>query len=135
MDMLNPIEEIKVANDTTPHVGLQLFGDGASLTDFVRLYEEGRVSGFTTNPTLMHKAMITNYERFARELIEHIPDMPISFEVFSDEFADMKRQALKIAAWGEHVYVKIPITNTRRESSLPLVADLSAQGGRHGRSP
>jgi transaldolase len=126
--MLLPVENLMVANDVAPRKALQLFGDGASLSDFLRLYQEGRVTGFTTNPTLMHKAKVADYEAFARDLIAHIPDVPISFEVFSDEFDDMKRQAAKIAGWGENVYVKIPITNTRRESSLPLVADLSRDG-------
>jgi len=108
--------------------GVKLFADGASLADFVRLYEAGEVAGFTTNPSLMHRANVTDYEGFARELINEVPDRPISFEVFSDEFDEMRRQARKIASWGDNVYVKIPITNTRRESSLPMVHDLSADG-------
>lgn len=108
--------------------GIKLFGDGASLTDFARLYEEGRVVGFTTNPTLMFKAGITDYAEFARKLVALIPDMPLSFEVFSDEFDEMERQARLIASWGGDVYVKIPITNTRGESSLPLVERLSRDG-------
>jgi len=108
--------------------GIKLFGDGASLTDFSRLYDEGRVVGFTTNPTLMFKAGIADYEAFARELVALIPDMPLSFEVFSDDFDEMERQARLIAGWGGNVYVKIPITNTRGESSLPLVQRLSRDG-------
>lgn len=108
--------------------GIKLFGDGASLTDFARLYGEGRVVGFTTNPTLMFKAGVPNYEAFARQLINLIPDLPLSFEVFSDDFAEMERQARLIAGWGQNVYVKIPISNTRGESSLPLVARLSKDG-------
>ncbi len=111
-----------------PTVGLKIFADGANLADFVRLREGGLVSGFTTNPTLMHRAKITDYEDFARKLLDLIPDQPISLEVFSDEFDDMRRQAEKIAGWGENVYVKVPITNTRGQSSLDLVAALAAEG-------
>ncbi|MBI1682820.1 transaldolase [Caulobacter hibisci] len=107
---------------------IKLFADGASLADFTRLNEQGDAAGFTTNPTLMRRAQITDYEAFAHELIARIPDKHISFEVFSDEFEDMARQARKIATWGENVYVKIPITNTRRESSLPMVRELAAEG-------
>ena len=126
--MLQNLQPIDQAQEINPLGGLKLFADGASLADFTRLYAAGGVSGFTTNPTLMHKAQITDYEAFAKTLLSHIPDLPISFEVFSDEFDDMLRQARKIAAWGDNVYVKVPITNTRRESSLPLVRQLSAEG-------
>jgi transaldolase len=125
LSYLNKIRPTKRVEAIT---GLKLFADGASLKDFIQLYESGLVAGFTTNPTLMHRAHITDYEGFARELLANIPDMPISFEVFSDEFEDMRRQAHKIASWGDNVYVKIPITNTRGESSLPLVHDLSVDG-------
>jgi transaldolase len=108
--------------------GLKVFADGASLTDFLRLYKAGTAAGFTTNPTLMHRAKVVDYEAFARELLVHITDLPISFEVFSDDLEDMRRQARKIAAWGPNVYVKIPITNTLGQSSLDLVRDLSADG-------
>jgi transaldolase len=115
-------------HEVSPLNGLKLFADGANLADFSRLYASGEVAGFTTNPSLMHRANITDYEGFARELLTLVPDLPISFEVFSDEFDDMRRQARKIASWGDNVYVKIPITNTRGESSLPVVRDLSADG-------
>lgn len=108
--------------------GLKLFADGACIDDFVSLNATGMVGGFTTNPTLMHRANITDYESFARELVAAIPDRSISFEVFSDDFEEMRRQAWKIASWGENVYVKIPITNTQGDSSLPLVRTLSAAG-------
>ena len=88
----------------------------------------GLVSGYTTNPTLMRKAGITDYKQFAMQVIAAIPDMPISFEVIADEFDEMQRQAEKISSWGPNVYVKVPITNTRRQSSLPLVRALAAQG-------
>ena len=86
------------------------------------------VRGFTTNPTLMHKAGITDYRAFAREILSAIPDRPISFEVFADDFHEMERQAYIISAWSRNVYVKIPITNTKGESSCPLLRRLSAQG-------
>jgi transaldolase len=125
--MLHRLAESDVLNATLASQ-IKLFADGASLEDFTRLNAEGQVAGFTTNPTLMRRAQITDYEAFARELIARIPDAPISFEVFSDEFDDMKRQARKIALWGPNVYVKIPITNTRRQSSLPMVRELANEG-------
>jgi transaldolase len=91
------------------------------------LYRQPFISGFTTNPTLMHKAGIADYERFAKEVVTAIPDRPISFEVFSDDFGEMERQALKIASWGANVFVKIPVTNTRGESAAPLISRLSTQ--------
>jgi transaldolase len=94
----------------------------------LRLYREGGVDGFTTNPTLMRKAGVTDYEGFARSLLSEIPDLPISFEVFGDDFAAMERQARKIASWGRNVVVKIPITNTRGEVAIPLVRDLARDG-------
>jgi transaldolase len=122
------LDKIRPANDIGALSGVKLFADGASLTDFTRLYASGQAAGFTTNPTLMHKAQITDYEGFARTLLARIPDLPISFEVFSDEFDEMKRQARKIASWAANVYVKIPITNTRGDSSLPMVRELAAEG-------
>ncbi|MBV8068599.1 MAG: hypothetical protein JO270_01740, partial [Acidobacteriaceae bacterium] len=92
---------------------VQIFADGANLVDMRELYREPLIRGFTTNPTLMRQAGIVDYEKFAREVISYIPDRPISFEVFSDEFREMEQQALKIASWGENVFVKIPVTNTR----------------------
>jgi transaldolase len=86
------------------------------------------IKGLTTNPTLMRKAGLTDYEAFARDVLAAIKDKPISFEVFADDFPEMRRQALEIGAWQGNVYVKIPITNTRGESSLPLVRDLSREG-------
>ncbi len=114
--------ELKVEND------IKLYGDGATLADFARLHGEGLVTGFTTNPSLMRRAGVADYEAFAKELLAIIPDMPVSFEVIADDFVEMQRQAEKIAAWGKNVYVKIPITNTKRESSLPLVRILAAKG-------
>ncbi len=106
----------------------KIFADGAELDGMLAMYREPHIKGFTTNPTLMRKAGLTDYRAFAREVVAAIPDRPISFEVFSDEFADMERQAREIATWGEHVYVKIPVTNTRREPAYDLVNRLSHAG-------
>ncbi len=92
------------------------------------MYRDPRIQGFTTNPTLMHKAGITDYEGFARDIVKSIPDRSISLEVFADDWENMERQALKIATWGKHVYVKIPVTNTRREPSLNLISRLTRAG-------
>lgn len=111
-----------------PQLRIQIYADGANKDDMVRRYNEGFVKGFTTNPTLMAKAGITDYEGFAKSVLATVKEMPISFEVFSDDFTDMKRQALKIAAWAPNVNVKIPITNTKGESALPLVRELLGLG-------
>jgi len=111
-----------------PELTIQLYADGAVIEEMVKERQRGRVRGFTTNPTLMRKAGLADYAAFARKALEAIPDLPISFEVFADEFAEMERQALLIAGWGPYVYVKIPITNTRGESSLPLIRRLVAKG-------
>lgn len=107
---------------------VKLFADGADLAEMVRMAKLPHISGFTTNPTLMRKAGVTDYRYFARDVLFAIPDKPISFEVFADNFADMERQAREIASWGEHVYVKIPIMNTDKESSLDLIHRLSHDG-------
>ena len=107
---------------------VKLFADGAEKAGMLEMYHNPLISGFTTNPTLMKIAGVSDYEAFAKDILTHIPDKPISFEVFSDEFDEMERQALDIASWGENVYVKIPITNTKGESSVPLVATLSENG-------
>jgi len=107
---------------------VKIFADGADLESILELSQNPLIAGFTTNPTLMRKAGIKDYEKFGRELAHTIPDRPFSFEVLSDEFEEMEQQALRIASWGRNVYVKIPITNTRRESCAPLVDRLSRQG-------
>lgn len=112
------------------HLRVKIFADGADKETLLRLYADPLVKGMTTNPTLMRKAGIGDYEKFGHEVLGTIRDKPISFEVFSDEFDEMRRQALKISRWQENVYVKIPITNTRRESSLPLIHDLASSGVR-----
>ena len=106
-----------------------IFADGAEKAGMLEMYAKPYIKGFTTNPTLMRKAGIRDYEKFAREILQEIPDRPISFEVFADDFPDMARQARKIATWGKNIRVKIPITNTRRESAVPLCEQLDA--GRH----
>jgi transaldolase len=107
---------------------VKLFADGADKKGMLDLYANPLIQGMTTNPSLMRKAGITNYEAFAREILQTIQEKPISFEVFSDEFPEMRRQALKIASWQKNVYVKIPITNSRGESSLALVRELGQAG-------
>lgn len=107
---------------------IKIFGDGAEKQSMLELAAKPYIKGFTTNPTLMQKAGITDYVAFAKDIVSVIKDKPVSFEVFSDDFADMERQANLIASWGNNVYVKIPITNTRGESSAPLIARLAAAG-------
>jgi transaldolase len=107
---------------------VRIFADGADKAGILSLYANPLIKGLTTNPTLMRKAGIRDYEAFARDILQSVTAKPISFEVFSDEFPEMRRQALKIAAWQENVYVKIPITNTRSESALPLVRELAESG-------
>ena len=106
----------------------KIFADGADLDGLLRLAAEPHISGFTTNPTLMHKAGISDYAAFAHEVLGHITDRPISFEVFTDDITEMRAQALEIASWGSNVYVKIPVTNTRGEWTDALVRELSQEG-------
>ena len=113
---------------TLEQLNVKIFADGAELDGILELYRAPYIKGFTTNPTLMRKSGISDYEKFSRQVLEHVVDRPISFEVFSAEFDEMERQARKIASWGKNVYVKIPITNTRRESSLELVHRLALEG-------
>ncbi len=107
---------------------IDLYADGADIRDMVAARDGGLVKGFTTNPTLMRKSGISDYEAFAREALGAAGGLPISFEVFADEFEEMERQAKQIATWGDGVFVKIPITNTRRESSIDLIRRLAAAG-------
>lgn len=106
----------------------RIFADGADLRTMIELAHDDRVSGFTTNPSLMRKAGIANYREFAFQILAAIPDKPISFEVLADDVDTMETQAREIANWGGNVVVKIPITNTRRESTLPVVRRLSEIG-------
>ncbi len=114
---MKKIEELKI----------KIFADGADKAGMLEMYGKPYIKGLTTNPTLMRKAGVTDYKAFAKDILAAIPDRPISFEVFSDDFADMERQALEIAGWGENVYVKIPVTNTQRETCYALVNKLAAQ--------
>jgi transaldolase len=108
--------------------GIKIFADGASLASMLESARDPRIAGFTTNPTLMRKAGVADYRAFARDVLAAIHDKPISFEVFADDVAGMRRQAREIATWGGNVYVKIPVTNTRGEPSTDLVHELAAAG-------
>lgn len=107
---------------------IEIYSDGAVIPDMLSMKKEGVVSGFTTNPSLMKSAGITDYMSFAQEVLEKVEGMPISFEVFGDDFETMEKEALKLAALGDNVFVKIPIMNTLGESSIPLIKKLSAHG-------
>jgi transaldolase len=107
---------------------IKIFADGANIDDMLRLSANPLIKGFTTNPTLMRKAGVPNYEVFARQALAAIPNRPISFEVFADDFSAMEAQAYAIAGWGSNVNVKIPVTDTRGRSAAPLIARLSAAG-------
>jgi transaldolase len=113
---------------TIQDLRVKLFADGADKAGMLEMARLPYVAGFTTNPTLMRKAGVVDYKAFAREVLQAIPDRPISFEVFSDEFSEMERQARQITAWGPNVYVKIPVTNTRSEPSYGLIRRLAEAG-------
>jgi transaldolase len=113
---------------TLKDLQVKIFADGADKKGMLELNANPLIQGLTTNPTLMRKAGLTDFEAFARDVLESITTKPLSLEVFSDEFSEMRRQALKINAWAPNVYVKIPITNTRGESSLPLIKHLAEDG-------
>jgi transaldolase len=113
---------------TLKDLKVKVYADGADKKGMLELNANPLIQGLTTNPTLMRKAGISDFEAFARDILQTITVKPLSLEVFSDEFPEMKRQALKINGWGKNIYVKIPITNTRGESSLPLVAELAREG-------
>jgi transaldolase len=121
-------QQAAAAKPSVDALKVKIFADGADRKAMLELAAKPYVKGLTTNPTLMHKAGISDYRAFALEILGDIKDKPISFEVFSDDFSEMERQALEIAAWGENVYVKIPVSNTRREPAYELVRKL-AQGG------
>ena len=107
---------------------VKIFADGADVAGMLAMAAKPYIGGFTTNPTLMRKAGVTDYARFAKEVLAAISDRPISFEVISDDFAEMQRQALLLASWGPNVYVKIPVTNTRGESACDLIRRLAHAG-------
>ena len=110
------------------NLNVKIFADGADEKEMFRLYGSDLIKGLTTNPTLMRQAKIIDYEKFARNILTKIKNKPISFEVFADDFEDMERQAIKISEWQENVYVKIPITNTKGQSSHELVKTLTDRG-------
>jgi transaldolase len=107
---------------------VKLFADGADLESMLALYQDPKIKGFTTNPTLMNKAGISDYEEFAKQVLSAIPDRPVSFEVFADDMPSMQAQAKEIASWGPNVNVKIPVTNTKGEFTGPIIRKLSAEG-------
>jgi transaldolase len=113
---------------TVDQLAVKIFADGADLAGMLEMYQKPFIRGFTTNPTLMNKAGIRDYREFAFKVVQAIPDRPISFEVFSDNFEEMELQARKIAGWGDNIYVKLPVTNTRREPSYDLIHKLSHSG-------
>jgi len=113
---------------TLKDLNVKIFADGADKKGMLELNANPLIQGLTTNPTLMRKAGISEFEAFARDILQTVTVKPLSLEVFSDEFPEMKRQAMKINSWAKNVYVKIPITNTRRESSLPLIRELANEG-------
>jgi transaldolase len=113
---------------TLKDLKVKIFADGADKKGMLELNANPLIQGMTTNPTLMRKAGLTDFEAFARDILQNITVKPVSLEVFSDEFPEMKRQALKINNWAKNVYVKIPITNTRSEPSLPLIRELAQEG-------
>ena len=107
---------------------IKIFADGADKAGMLKMYRTWYIQGFTTNPTLMRKAGVADYESFAKEILEVIPDRPISFEVFSDDFAEMEWQARRIADWGKNVYIKIPVTNSYSQPSTALIRRLAGMG-------
>jgi transaldolase len=107
---------------------VQLYADGADKTGILELYAKPHIKGLTTNPSLIRKAGVKDYEAFAKDILQTVTAKPISLEVFSDEFPEMRRQAAKIKSWGGNVYVKIPITNSRGESAIPLIQELGREG-------
>jgi transaldolase len=107
---------------------VKIFADGADRAGMLEMYKNPLIKGLTTNPTLMRKAGVSDYESFARDILSVVTQKPISLEVFSDDFEEMERQALKIASWGDNVYVKIPVMNTKRQPSYPLIKKLAERG-------
>jgi transaldolase len=106
---------------------VKIFSDGANKLDMLEMYEKPYIKGLTTNPTLMKRSGIKDYRSFCKEILIHIKNKPVSFEVFSDDFLEMERQAMEIASWGNNVYVKIPITNTKKQDCYQLIKKLAAQ--------
>lgn len=122
-----PMDNDQINMDGFEPLKIKIFADGANLDEMKRLYANPMISGFTTNPTLMRKAGVTDYKAFARDVLKEIPDKPVSFEVFSDDFDEMIRQAEIISGWGENIFVKIPVSNTRGDFSGPVIMALAAK--------
>jgi transaldolase len=118
----------EAARQITTHLRIKIYADGADRESMIALNGDPSIGGLTTNPTLMHKAGVRDFEAFAKDVLQVIRSKPVSFEVFADDFREMRRQALKIASWGPNVYVKIPVTNTRGEASYELIHDLASDG-------
>jgi transaldolase len=112
---------------TVEDLKVKIFADGADKAGMLEMYAKPYIQGLTTNPTLMKKVGITDYRAFCKDILTSIHDKPLSFEVFSDDFEQMEKQALEIASWGENVYVKIPVTNTKRETCYALIKKLAAR--------
>jgi transaldolase len=113
---------------TTKELRVKIYADGADKAGILEMYSQNFIKGFTTNPTLMRRAGITDYEAFARDVLQDVPDRPVSFEVFSDDFDEMYLQAMQIASWGNNVYVKIPVTNTENKPAYGLIHKLASAG-------
>jgi len=112
---------------TVESLKVKIFADGADKAGMLEMHAKPYIKGLTTNPTLMKKAGITDYRAFCKDILSHIKDKPLSFEVFSDDFSEMERQAMEIASWGDNVYVKIPVTNTKQANCYALVKKLGQQ--------
>lgn len=128
-------QEVKTRPESVPggcpselDLRVKIYADGANKASMLEMYADPRIAGFTTNPTLMRNSGVTDYRAFASEILRLIPDRPISFEVFADEFGEMEQQALEIASWGENVIVKVPVTNTRGQSADGLLQKLVGAG-------
>ena len=113
---------------TVDQLKIKIFADGADMDEMISMYSQSHISGLTTNPTLMRKAGVLDYPKFCLEVLQTVKSKPISFEVFSDDFGEMEKQAEIISGWGENVYVKIPVTNTKGEASVDLISTLSKKG-------
>jgi len=109
-------------------LNIKIFADGADIESMKKMYKIEKVEGFTTNPYFLRQAGVTNYKEFAKEVVKEIPDLPVSFEVISDDLETMEKEARIVSSWGENIYVKIPVTNTKGISTAPIVKNLSSDG-------
>ena len=127
-DLIHQEPSRKAESRSLLGLNVKVYADGADRATMLEMYANPLIAGFTTNPTLMRKSGVSDYKAFAKEILQQIPDRPVSFEVFADDFGEMERQAAEIASWGENVLVKIPITNTQGKSSRPLLRRLARAG-------